>query len=206
LKTIKLFAALGLSSMLLIGCSSTSTNTTNTSNTSSSSNASNTSSSTSNTSTSTANSNTSSSTSSTGAGEVFKHEEGGIQFTVPAGWKTKNEGETLTVMTPDNALSMSFWVPKNEDYDQAIKEIGTELEKVVKNSKVTEPGKAGTLNGMETYSSSGTGEVEGTEIVWDVSVFKAKKPVFVFSFGRPGDMDKHSKEFEEFSKSIKRIG
>jgi predicted Zn-dependent protease len=203
-KTLKLIFALGLAAALFAGCSKseTNTNSSNTSNTKASSSPATT---TTTTTTASTPANNSSSSSSSGEGQPFTHQEGGIQFVAPPTWKAKNEGESLVVSTPDNTLSVVFWVPEGDDFNKATGDLQRQLEKVIKNLKVTSPGQETTHNGMRAYTGSGTGEVEGEQIVWEVDILQARKPVFVVSFASPAQFDKHADEYKQLLASIKKV-
>ncbi|MDT4955980.1 MAG: hypothetical protein QOJ02_4118 [Acidobacteriota bacterium] len=204
MKTLKPIFALGLAAALFAGCSKSETNT-NSSNTSNTKASSSPTTKTTTTTTSTpANDNSSASSSST-EGEVFTHQEGGIQFTAPANWKSKNQADTMTVTSQDDALSVVFWVPKGDDFNKAVDDLGDQLEKVIKNSKLTSPGETTVHNGMKAYTASGTGEVEGEQIVWEVDILQAKKPVFVVSFASPAQFTKHEDEYKQLLASIKKV-
>lgn len=205
MKTLKLIFALGLVSALFVGCSKseTNTNSSNTSNTKVSASPPTTTTTTTTTA-STPSSNTGTTSSSSGEGQLYTHQEGGIQFTAPAGWKAKNEGEALTVSTPDDTLSVVFWVPKGDDFNKAVDDLTGQLDKVIKNSKVTSPGQATTHNGMKAYTASGTGEVDNEQIVWEVDILQAKKPVFVVSFAAPAEFSKHEGEYQQLLQSIRQ--
>jgi len=208
-KTLKLIFALGLAAALFAGCSKseTNTNSSNTSNTKASSTPATTTTTTTTTSTP-ANDNSSSTTtssSSSGEGQPFTHQEGGIQFIAPPTWKAKDQGESLVVSTPDDALSVVFWVPKGDDFNKAIGDLQGQLEKVIKNLKVTSPGQETTHNGMRAYTGSGTGEVEGEPVNWEVDILQAKKPVFVVSFASPTQFNKHADEYKQLIASIKKV-
>lgn len=137
--------------------------------------------------------------------EVFRHEAAGIKFTLPAGWKAKPDGEVITVSTADDALQMVFWVPEEDTLDAAVKDLGNELGKTIKNIKTTGKETTDTHNGMPHYSASGTGEVEGTTIEWSVDVLAAKKVVIILSFAAPGAWEKHSNSAAKFIDSIRKI-
>ncbi len=104
---------------------------------------------------------------------------------LPAGWKSNNEGETMTVGPADNLINVVLWVPTGDDFQKAVDDLAEELDKVIKNSKITKPGKETTHNGMQAYTTGGTGEVDGKEIVWSVDMLKAKIPFIVLTFGAP---------------------
>src|SRR5438105_2258250 len=113
--------------------------------------------------------------SSTQDDRVFTHKEAGVQFELPKGWRAKPDGEVITVSTADDSLQMVFWVPDEDTFDAAVKDLDKELDKTIKNIKTTDKGTADKHNGMPHYSQGGTGEVNGVTIQWSVDVLAAKK-------------------------------
>src|SRR5712692_2786906 len=107
--------------------------------------------------------------------DVFTHREAGVQFVLPKGWKAQPDGEVITVSTADDSLQMVFWVPAEDTFDAAVKDLDKELDKTIKNIKTTDKGTSDTHNGMPHFSTGGTGEVNGVTIVWSVDVLAAKK-------------------------------
>lgn len=213
MKTLKLILALGLAAALFVGCNKSDTNA-NSSNSSSNTKASSssTTTTTTNTSTTTASpsntttsSSSSSSSSSPSGGQTFTHQEGGIQFTVPAGWKSEPQGEKMYVSSADGALAMFFWVPQSDDFDKAVSDLGTQLEKVIQNAKTTTPGHETTHNGMRAYTGGGTGEVNNQPMAWEVDILQAKKPVFIVTFASPDQFASHADEYNQVLSSIKRV-
>ena len=67
--------------------------------------------------------------------ETFTHAEAGVQFQLPKGWKAKPDGELITVSSADDALQVLFWVPDENTFDAAVKELDKELGKTIKNMK-----------------------------------------------------------------------
>ena len=135
---------------------------------------------------------------------IFRHKEAGIQFELPKGWKAKPDGEVITVSTADDSLQMVFWVPDEDTFDAAVKDLDKELDKTIKNIKTTDKGTSDTHNGMPHFSTGGTGDVNGTTIVWSVDVLAAKKVVIVLTFAAPGIAEKHDAETLQFINSIKK--
>jgi hypothetical protein len=136
----------------------------------------------------------------------FTHKEAGIQFELPKGWKAKPDGEVITVSTRDDSLQMVFWVPDENTFDAAVKDLDKELSKTIKNIKTTDKGTSDKHNGMPHYSEGGTGDVDGTTIEWSVDVLAAKKVVIILTFAAPGIAEKHAEEAAQFIASIKKIG
>src|SRR5712691_8506402 len=133
----------------------------------------------------------------------FSHKEAGVEFELPKGWKAKPDGEVITVSTADDSLQMVFWVPDEDTFDAAVKDLDKELDKTIKNIKTTDKGTTDTHNGMPHFSTGGTGDVDGTTIEWSVDVLKAKKVVIVLTFAAPGIAEKHATEAAQFIASIK---
>ena len=204
MKTLKLIFALGLAAALFVGCSKSDTNTSSTSTNTSNTKASSSPASTPATMNSSAKPDSTTSSQS-GGDNTFTHQEGGIQFTLPAGWKSKEQGDAMTVSTQDDALQVVLWVPQGDDFDKAIKDLDEELGKVIKNPKVTTPGHETTHNGMKAYAEAGTGEVNGSTIAWEVDILQAKKPVFILSFAAPQQFSSHESEYQQLLTSIKRV-
>ena len=135
----------------------------------------------------------------------FTHKEAGVQFELPKGWKAKPDGEVITVSTADDSLQMVFWVPDEDTFDAAVRDLDTELGKTVQKIKTTDKGTSDTHNGMPHFSEGGTGEVNGTTIEWSVDVLAAKKVVIILTFAAPGIAEKHADEALKFITSIKKI-
>lgn len=135
----------------------------------------------------------------------FTHKEAGIQFELPKGWKAKPDGEVITVSSRDDSLQMVFWVPDENTFDAAVKDLDKELSKTIKNIKTTDKGTSDKHNGMPHYSEGGTGDVDGTTIEWSVDVLAAKKVVIILTFAAPGIAEKHAEEAAQFIGSIKKI-
>ena len=137
---------------------------------------------------------------------IFTHKEGGIQFEVPGGWKATPNGDNMTVSSTDGGLQVVFWVPAEDSFDAAVKELDKEIGKTIKNVKTVGTPTKDTHNGMPHYGESGTGEVDGTPIAWSVDVLSAKKPVIILSFAAPNLYEKNSAAYEKLINSIKKIG
>jgi len=135
----------------------------------------------------------------------YTHEQAGVRFELPKGWKAEPDGEVITVSTPDDSLSMVFWVPDEANFDAAVNELDKELSKTIKNIKPSGPGKKDTHNGMPHFGQSGTGDVEGTTIEWSVDVLGAKKPVIILTFAAPGVWEQHAESAAKFIASIKKV-
>lgn len=148
---------------------------------------------------------TSRSSDSASDANVFTHKEGGITFEVPHGWKATPNGDNMTVASADGGLQVVFWVPEENSFDDAVKDLDKEISKTVKNVKTVGKPTTDTHNGMPHYGESGTGDVNGATIAWSVDVLSAKKPVIILSFAAPNLYEKNSADYEKLINSIKKI-
>ena len=136
---------------------------------------------------------------------VFTHQDAGVRFQLPKGWKAKPDGEVITASSADDALQVVFWVPDEANFDAAVKELDKELGKTIKNMKIVGKPSEDVLNDMPHYGETGTGDVEGTTIVWSVDVLGAKKPLIILTFAAPNLFETHASAYEALLNSIKRI-
>lgn len=139
-------------------------------------------------------------------GKTFTHEGAGVTFDLPAGWTAEPDGDQLTVGPADDSIALVFWVTEEEDFDAAAKALGEELAKQIKNLKLDGEPKADTHNGMAHASVTGSGQVEGKEIVFSADILEAKKPLIVLTFGSLESIQKHATDFSKLVKSLRKVG
>jgi hypothetical protein len=136
--------------------------------------------------------------------QSFTHADAGVKFDLPKGWKATPDGEVITVASADDALQVVFWVPQEDTFDAAVKELDKELGKTIKNVKVTGKPTQNTHNAMAHYAESGTGDVDGTTIEWSVDVLGAKKPLIILTFAAPNLFEKNAAEYVKLIESIRK--
>lgn len=138
--------------------------------------------------------------------KTFTHEGAGVTFDVPAGWKAEADGEQVTVSPAGGGVALVFWVPEEDDFDEAAKALGEELGKQIQELKFDGEPKADKHNGMDHASVTGTGKVGGKDIVFSADILEAKKTLIVLTIGSMDSIQKHATEFAQLVKSIKKIG
>lgn len=139
-------------------------------------------------------------------GKTFTHEGAGITFDLPAGWTAEPDGDQLTVSPADESVAVVFWVTEEADFDAAAKALGAELAKQIKSLKLDGEPKSDTHNGMEHAAVTGSGQVDGKDIIFSADILEAKKPLIVLTFGATENLQKHSAEYSKLVKSIKKVG
>ena len=136
---------------------------------------------------------------------TYTHQEGGISFVLPAGWKAEPNGSQLTASPEEGGISIAFWVTGEDDFEAASEAVGAELGKMLKNVKLDGEPKEDTHNGMPHASFTGTGQLEGHDVLFSADLLQAKKPVIVLTFGVADQLHKHAEEYAQLVKSIKKI-
>jgi predicted Zn-dependent protease len=138
-------------------------------------------------------------------GKSFTHQGAGITFDLPAGWTAEPDGDQLTVSPADESIAIVFWVTEQADFDAAAKSLGEELAKQIKNLKLDGEPKADTHNGMDHAAVTGSGQIDGKDIVFSADILEAKKPLIVLTFGSVEHLQKHSGDYSKLVKSIKKV-
>ena len=141
----------------------------------------------------------------TADGHLITHAAAGIRFEVPAGWKSEADGEQFDLESGDGEVSVTFWVPAEQEFDAAAKAIGEELGKQIKNLKFDGEPKEGTHNGMDHVSVTGSGQADGKNVVFSADLLQAKKPVIVLTFASPENYKEHEAEYVKLVRSIKKV-
>lgn len=152
-----------------------------------------------------ANTNTTAAATPTEDGELFRHEEGGLSFVVPKGWKFEPEGDTGVITAPDETLAIFVMVSDKGSLDDAVKALDEEIGKTIKNIKITNDARQQDVNGMPGVSVGGTGETDGEAVEWSVDIIEAKKPVIFLSVANAAGNKAHAGNFQKFAASIKKL-
>lgn len=137
--------------------------------------------------------------------KTFTHEAAGVTFDLPAGWKAEPDGEQVTVTPDEGDFSLVFWVPEGDGLD-ASKALGEELAKQIQDLKFDGEPKSDKHNGMDHASVTGSGKINGKNVVFSADILEAKKTLIVLTVGSLESIQKHATEFAQLVKSIKRVG
>ncbi len=138
-------------------------------------------------------------------GKTYTHAGAGVTFEVPAGWTAEPDGDQLTVAPADESIALVFWVTEQEDFDAAAKALGEELAKQVKNLKLDGEPKSDTHNGMDHAAVTGSGQIDGKDVIFSADILEAKKPLIVLTFGSMENLQKHAGDYSKLVKSIKKV-
>ena len=140
------------------------------------------------------------------AAQTVSHPEAGIQFEVPAGWKSDEEDEQYRLISADGDISVTFWVPVEGDFQNAAKAIGEEIGRQLTDLKYDAEPRQDKHNGMDHVSVTGSGKAEGRSVNFSADLLQAKRPVIILTFSSPEHFKNHEAEYSKFVSSIRRSG
>lgn len=125
---------------------------------------------------------------------LVRYEEGGVQFMSISGWKQEKKGSDLILRPPVDEAEVELYLPEAADYAQATKDVVHNLGKYIKNAKITKQGDSAQVNEMAPHSAAGTGEKDGKPVIWELTIVRGKKPVYVVTVMAPDALGKHEYE------------
>ena len=138
--------------------------------------------------------------------EVMKHEAAGIQFDLPEGWTSAPEGNNaIRVKNADETVEVLLSVSEKDTVEAVAGDVAAEVDHYLKDVKVDGEGKSGDVNGMPSWSISGTGTYEGDPWAWDITIFMVNKPVVILSWATPDVLKNPPADVVGFFKSVKKI-
>ncbi len=138
----------------------------------------------------------------TEASSVFKIQESGIQFEVPAGWQAEKSDEKYIVTIPDKSVSLTFMPVEDQ---AAAEQAVTDFKKKLQNVKPNGAAKKESRNDLNVQQEQGTAQVNGAQR-WAVEIISSDKPIVVYSQVNQNASAARSSEAEHITKSIKKIG
>jgi hypothetical protein len=141
--------------------------------------------------------------------EDFKHQESGLQFTLPKGWTCKQSGDRLTIENKDKTLACAGGVIPQEN----AKAIFANIEKFVDqldgldDVEITDGPKKEKVNGLVQTWYEGTATHKGTkgeeEVEWDITIISGGKAILFFI--GIGQLDDNEEAYDELFDSIRKI-
>jgi hypothetical protein len=110
-------------------------------------------------------------TSASPAGAATKTHPVGLSVTYPDDWKTKADGDTLTLQSSDEAVAVLCLLFDVPDLETAKAQLDAQLRRLITDLKIVAPPREITVNGLRGITAMGTGQVGGTPANWEVSLF-----------------------------------
>ncbi|HXG93398.1 MAG TPA: hypothetical protein VNN73_13710 [Blastocatellia bacterium] len=140
------------------------------------------------------------------SGNLYMIDDTGMQFELPQGWTLEDGEGQVAIAAPDGSISVIFMVVEMEDIQAALAGLQQGIKTSMQNVTV-DPEQEAEANGMKVYFQGGTGEAEGTKLVWSASIIDAPgKPILAFTTMDPERGPAHAAESKQFLASIKPVG
>jgi hypothetical protein len=141
------------------------------------------------------------------AQEVFKHQEAGIQFTVPGGWYYETKDADFEFYPPDKDLVIQVSIAEPKDAEGLVKDLISHLEKTYKNIEMGEP-KDTESNGLKGWELSGTVKDKDGNVLYVYYLMFATpkgKILEIYEVGYEEVIKKYKKEFDLIDESLKPL-
>ncbi len=143
-----------------------------------------------------------------GTARVYKFADGGIQFTVPAGWDVKADKDSVKILPKSGSAQIAFValpIPTNLDPDDRVSLFDSLSGKAgITDMKLGDYLNNETMNGMKVSVRPYEGKNNGHDVEGVFFLLNAEKLVFITLVAAKSG-DDISKELETVIESIKKI-
>jgi hypothetical protein len=135
----------------------------------------------------------------------FRHEAAGVQFDIPGGWRSRNDGDRMSIAAPDGSMTIIVLTAAHENMGAVADEVDRQLGQIVGDVKVDGDLARSTINGIPVFTQRGTGTANGRSVDWAVRLYEARQHVLVLSFGEPGAFDHYYADVTRFVESVRPL-
>ena len=132
-----------------------------------------------------------------------KVDEAGIEFSIPAGWRSDDKDGTIAVGPADDSCVILFMIPPDQNADKVGEVSEQLLNGLMTDVKAEGEGEQTERNGLKIFTLSGTGKSDGKDMDWNVEVINGKKLLMVTAMGEKAGIEANAKEIGELYQSIK---
>ena len=142
--------------------------------------------------------------------ETYKHEDSGLQFTLPKGWKCTKEDDRINILNKEKTVSIVGGVIEKAAAKAILGDIDEFLSSLdgFDDVEVADGPKKEKVNGLMQSWYEGTASIrmdngESVNIEWDMTIISGGKNI-LFLVGT-GELDKNEETYETFFESIQKI-
>lgn len=133
--------------------------------------------------------------------DVFTHAAAGLQFELPNGWKTSQDGDSLEASDPAGLPAVQFDVISESDISDYVDGWAAGMGESLGDFEVTTDAQVEEVNGLTQIYSEGTATIDGHPVHWDLTIVKGGKRVLaIMALGE--DLD--DKRVEAIYSSVRR--
>lgn len=140
------------------------------------------------------------------AGSTYEYKAGGVQFTVPDGWRDEEQGDgTILVGPQDGSLVVIVWAPAEQDINKAADTVDAILGQFVNDVEVDTVEDIKESNGMRTLAVSGSGTSSGKACDFTAQFVQGAKLVVFLTLADSATLEQHQESLNELDDSITRM-
>jgi len=137
-----------------------------------------------------------------GEGGTFRH-PAGVTIAVPAGWSISRTADTLSLLSPSQAVLMMFFVVEADELEVALRAMDKTIARYIDDAEVHDRHKT-ELNGMSAIVADGTGKMDGEPV--EVGIALALTPIgkvlIVLGLARHSAPPERQREVQRIIRSI----
>lgn len=127
----------------------------------------------------------------------------GFKVSYPDEWTQKIDGDDLKVLSPDGKAVILFRVIEVSSVPDAVKNLDSEVRKIITNPKFEHKPQATTINNLTGLLSDGSGMVKNIKAKWLVGLFISQnKGLMVLGFANADSFDTYKETLKQIINSI----
>jgi hypothetical protein len=127
----------------------------------------------------------------------------GFKVTYPDEWTQKIDGDDLKILSPDGKAVILFRVLEVNSVPDAVKNLDTEVRKIIANPKFEHKPQATTINNLTGLLSDGSGTIKNIKVKWLVGLFlRENKGLMVLGSASADAFDKNKATLQQIINSI----
>ena len=139
-------------------------------------------------------------------GATYQYKAGGVQFTVPEGWRDEKQANGSILVGPtDGDLVVIVWAPDEQDINRAAKTVDAVLGKFVSGVEVEQVEDIKESNGMRTLCVSGSGTASQKDCEFSAQFVQGTRLVVFLAVADAEALEQHEDALAELDESITRI-
>lgn len=132
--------------------------------------------------------------------------EAGIQYEIPAGWRTEPHKEALQITSPDGGVSIIIGLAANDNTEAMIAGLKEYLKKDYQNFKAGSDLQKETINDLRAVIENGSGETSEGVMEWNIVVLMGgKRPVIAFTVAEQKAFRNSQGDYIKLVQSIKKV-
>lgn len=133
-------------------------------------------------------------------------QEAGIQYEIPAGWRTEEHTDALQITSPDGGVSIIIGLAVNDNTEAMIVGLKDYLKQDYTNFKVGSDLQKESINDLRALIENGSGETSEGVMEWNIVVLiGGKRPIIAFTVAEQKAFKNSQSDYIRLVQSIKKV-